>query len=89
MSSIMTGFKEVFVNVNSGAVEVTSLPKEFEIVLVRDSLDRINTAYWTSYEEHVTRDNIEWYVPSKIEGIQDVEIAAEITDWQEYKGQIA
>ena len=85
----MTGFKEVFVNVNSGAVEVTSLPKEFEIVLVRDSLDRINTAYWTSYEEHVTRDNIEWYVPSKIEGIQDVEIAAEITDWQEYKGQIA
>ena len=89
MSSIMTGFKEVFVNVNSGAVEVTSLPKEFEIVLVRDSLDRINTAYWTSYEEHVTRDNIEWYVPSKIEGIQDVEIAAEVTDWQEYKGQIA
>ena len=89
MSSIMTGFKEVFVNVNSGAVEVTSLPKEFEIVLVRDSLDRINTAYWTSYEVHVTRDNIEWYVPSKIEGIQDVEIAAEITDWQEYKGQIA
>ena len=89
MSSIMTGFKEVFVNEKSGAVEVTSLPKEFEIVLVRDSLDRINTAYWTSYEEHVTRDNIEWYVPSKIEGIQDVEIAAEITDWQEYKGQIA
>ena len=89
MSSIMTGFKEVFVNENSGAVEVTSLPKEFEIVLVRDRLDRIETAYWTCDEEVVTRDNIEWYVPSKIEGIQDVEIAAEVTDWQEYKGQIA
>ena len=89
MSSIMTGFKEVFVNVNSGAVEVTSLPKEFEIVLVRDRLDRIQTAYWTCDEEVVTRDNIEWYVPSKIEGIQDVEIAAEVTDWHEYKGQIA
>ena len=89
MSSIMTGFEEVFVNVNSGAVEVTSLPKEFEIVLVRDRLDRIQTAYWTCDEEVVTRDNIEWYVPSKIEGIQDVEIAAEVTDWQEYKGQIA
>ena len=89
MSSIMAGFKEVFVNVNSGAVEVTSLPKEFEIVLVRDGLDRIQTAYWTCDEEVLTRDNIEWYVPSKIEGIQDVEIAAEVTDWQEYKGQIA
>ena len=89
MSSIMTGFEEVLFNVNSGAVEVTSLPKEFEIVLVRDKLDRIQTAYWTCDEEVVTRDNIEWYVPSKIEGIQDVEIAAEVTDWQEYKGQIA
>ena len=89
MSSIMTGFKEVFVNINSGAVDGTSLPKEFEIVLVRDRLDRIQTAYWTCDEEVVTRDNIEWYVPSKIEGIQDVEIAAEVTDWQEYKGQIA
>ena len=89
MSSIMTGFEEVLFNVNSGAVEVTSLPKEFEIVLVRDRLDRIQTAYWTCDEEVVTRDNIEWYVPSKIEGIQDVEIAAEVTDWQEYKGQIA
>ena len=89
MSSIMTGFKEVFVNEKSGAVDGTSLPKEFEIVLVRDRLDRIQTAYWTCDEEVVTRDNIEWYVPSKIEGIQDVEIAAEVTDWQEYKGQIA
>ena len=89
MSSIMTGFEEVLFNVKSGAVEVTSLPKEFEIVLVRDRLDRIQTAYWTCDEEVVTRDNIEWYVPSKIEGIQDVEIAAEVTDWQEYKGQIA
>ena len=85
----MTGFKEVFVNEKSGAVDGTSLPKEFEIVLVRDRLDRIQTAYWTCDEEVVTRDNIEWYVPSKIEGIQDVEIAAEVTDWQEYKGQIA
>ena len=89
MSSIMAGFEEVLFNVNSGAVEVASLPKEFEIVLVRDRLDRIQTAYWTCDEEVVTRDNIEWYVPSKIEGIQDVEIAAEVTDWQEYKGQIA
>ena len=89
MSSIMTGFEEVLFNVNSGEVDGTSLPKEFEIVLVRDRLDRIQTAYWTCDEEVVTRDNIEWYVPSKIEGIQDVEIAAEVTDWQEYKGQIA
>ena len=89
MSSIMTGVKGVFVNAKSGAVDGTSLPKEFEIVLVRDRLDRIQTAYWTCDEEVVTRDNIEWYVPSKIEGIQDVEIAAEVTDWQEYKGQIA
>ena len=89
MSSIMAGFKEVFVNEKSGAVDGTSLPKEFEIVLVRDRLDRIQTAYWTCDEEVVTRDNIEWYVPSKIEGIQDVEIAAEVTDWHEYKGQIA
>ena len=89
MSNIMQGFNGIFANAASGSIEVQSLPKEFEIVLVRDSLDRINTAYWTSCEEHVTRDNIEWYVPSKIEGIQDVEIAAEITDWQEYKGQIA
>ena len=89
MRSIMTGFKGVFVNEKSGAVDGTSLPKEFEIVLVRDRLDRIQTAYRTCDEEVVTRDNIEWYVPSKIEGIQDVEIAAEVTDWQEYKGQIA
>ena len=89
MSNIMQGFNGIFANAASGLIEVQSLPKEFEIVLVRDSLDRINTAYWTSYEEHVTRDNIEWYVPSKIEDIQDVEIAAEITDWKEYKGQIA
>ena len=47
MSSIMTGFKEGFVNEKSGAVDGTSLPKEFEIVLVRDRLDRMQTAYWT------------------------------------------
>ena len=89
MSNIMQGFNGIFANAASGLIEVQSLPKEFEIVLVRDSLDRINTAYWTSEEETVTRDNIEWYVPSKIEGIEDVEIAEEVTDWQEYKGQIA
>ena len=88
MSGIMAGFKEVFVNVNSGAVEVTSLPKEFEIVLVRDGLDRIQTAYWTCDEEVVTRDNIEWYVPSKLDDIADNEIDTEVTDWMEYKGQI-
>ena len=88
MSSIMTGFKEVFVNEKSGAVDGTSLPKEFEIVLVRDRLDRIQTAYWTCDEEVVTRDNIEWYVPSKLDDIADNEIDTEVTDWMEYKGQI-
>ena len=88
MSSIMTGFKEVFVNEKSGAVDGTSLPKEFEIVLVRDRLDRIQTAYWTCDEEVVTRDNIEWYVPSKMDDIADTEIDTEVTDWMEYKGQI-
>ena len=88
MSSIMTGFKEVFVNEKSGAIDCTSLPKEFEIVLVRDRLDRIQTAYWTCDEEVVTRDNIEWYVPSKLEDIADTEIDTEVTDWMEYKGQI-
>ena len=88
MSSIMTGFKEVFVNENSGAVDGTSLPKEFEIVLVRDRLDRIQTAYWTCDEEVVTRDNIEWYVPSKLDDVADTEIDTEVTDWMEYKGQI-
>ena len=88
MSSIMTGFKEVFVNEKSGAVDGTSLPKEFEIVLVRDRLDRIQTAYWTCDEEIVTRDNIEWYVPSKLDDIADTEIDTEVTDWMEYKGQI-
>ena len=88
MSSIMAGFKGVLVNVKNGAVEVTSLPKEFEIVLVRDGLDRIQTAYWTCDEEVVTRDNIEWYVPSKLDDIEDTEIDTEVTDWMEYKGQI-
>ena len=88
MSSIMAGFKGVLVNVKNGAVEVTSLPKEFEIVLVRDGLDRIQTAYWTCDEEVVTRDNIEWYVPSKLDDIADNEIDTEVTDWMEYKGQI-
>ena len=88
MSSIMTGFEEVLFNVKSGPVEVTSLPKEFEIVLVRDRLDRIQTAYWTCDEEVVTRDNIEWYVPSKLDDIADTEIDTEVTDWMEYKGQI-
>ena len=88
MSSIMTGFEEVLFNVKSGAVECTSLPKEFEIVLVRDRLDRIQTAYWTCDEEVVTRDNIEWYVPSKLDDIADTEIDTEVTDWMEYKGQI-
>ena len=88
MSSIMTGFEEVFVNEKSGAVDGTSLPKEFEIVLVRDRLDRIQTAYWTCDEEVVTRDNIEWYVPSKLDDVADTEIDTEGTDWMEYKGQI-
>ena len=88
MSSIMTGFEEVLFNVKSGAVDGTSLPKEFEIVLVRDRLDRIQTAYWTCDEEVVTRDNIEWYVPSKLDDIADTEIDTEVTDWMEYKGQI-
>ena len=88
MSSIMTGFKEVLFNEKSGAVDGTSLPKEFEIVLVRDRLDRIQTAYWTCDEEVVTRDNIEWYVPSKLDDIADTEIDTEVTDWMEYKGQI-
>ena len=88
MSSIMAGFKGVLVNVKNGAVEVTSLPKELEIVLVRDGLDRIQTAYWTCDEEVVTRDNIEWYVPSKLDDIADNEIDTEVTDWMEYKGQI-
>ena len=84
----MAGFKGVLVNVKNGAVEETSLPKEFEIVLVRDGLDRIQTAYWTCDEEVVTRDNIEWYVPSKLDDIADTEIDTEVTDWMEYKGQI-
>ena len=88
MSSIMTGFEEVLFNVKSGAVEVTSLPKEFEIVLVRDRLDRMQTAYWTCDEEGVTRDNIEWYVPSKLYDVADTEIDTEVTDCMEYKGQI-
>ena len=88
MSSIMTGFKGVFVNAKNGVVDGTSLPKEFEIVLVRDRLDRIQTAYWTCDEEVVTRDNIEWYVPSKLDDIADNEIDTEVTDWMEYKGQI-
>ena len=88
MSSIMTGFKEVFVNEKSGAVDGTSLPKEFEIVLVRDRLDRIQTAYWTCDEEVVTRDNIEWYVPSKLDDVADTEIDTEVTDWMEYNGQL-
>ena len=88
MSSIMTGFKEVFVDEKSGAVDGTSLPKEFEIVLVRDRLDRIQTAYWTCDEEVVTRDNIEWYIPSKLDDVADTEIDTEVTDWMEYKGQI-
>ena len=88
MSSIMAGFKEVLFNVKSGEVDGTSLPKEFEIVLVRDRLDRIQTAYWTCDEEVVTRDNIEWYVPSKLDDVADTEIDTEVTDWMEYKGQI-
>ena len=51
-------------------------------------LDRIQTAYWTCDEEVVTRDNIEWYVPSKLDDIADTEIDTEVTDWMEYKGQI-
>ena len=89
MSEVMNGFNGVFANAVSGVIDIKYLPREFEIVLVRDSLDRINTAYWTSTEEVVTRDNIEWYVPSKIYGISDSEIAAEVTDWKEYKGQLA
>ena len=88
MSSIMAGFEEVLFNVKSGEVDGTSLPKEFEIVLVRDRLDRIQTAYWTCDEEVVTRDNIEWYVPSKLDDVADTEIDTEVTDWMEYKGQI-
>ena len=88
MSSIMAEFKGVFVNAKNGAVDGTSLPKEFEIVLVRDRLDRIQTAYWTCDEEVVTRDNIEWYVPSKLDDVADTEIDTEVTDWMEYKGQI-